>query len=76
MSAVSTSVAVALSMRSAPGASPEGSIAPIAPSCRRVCGARSRSSSRRFSKASTTASITIRKLGIPRLSSGGKYVPP
>ena len=43
-----------------------------APAVVAVTGARSRISSRLVSKAWTTASITIRKLGMPRPSSGGK----
>ena len=71
-SAAARSFAIASSSPAAAGGSGPGSIAPIAPSRSRVPAARSRISSRWRSKASTTASITIRKLGMPRLSSGGK----
>ena len=56
--------------RPPPGSSARLDLADRARAARACAGARSRISSRWVSKASTTASITIRKLGIPRLSSG------
>ena len=71
-SPAASSALTASSISAAVGSAGSGSTAPTAPSRRRTSPARSRISSRRVSKASTTASITIRKLGMPRLWSGGK----
>ena len=52
--------------------SADGSIRATAPSCSRMRAVASRSRSRCDSHDSTTASMTIRKLGIPWRGSGGK----
>ena len=58
--------------RSGLSSSAEGSIRPIAPSCSRIRAAEARIRSRCVPQDSTTASITMRKLGIPWRGSGGK----
>ena len=52
--------------------SEEGSMRPIAPSCSRIRAAEARIRSRWVLQDSTTASSTMRKLGIPWRGSGGK----
>jgi hypothetical protein len=76
MSASSRSPFTAASTSSGPGSSWPGSTRPIAPSCERILFVASPIRSRWVAHDCTTASITIRKLGIPRRGSGGKYVPP
>ena len=53
-----------------------GGMRAIAPSCSRVRDEAARISSRRSLQAAITASMTIRKLGMPWLGTFGKYVPP